>query len=700
MKKVLTIIVIVIAVIVVALTAFIKIYVTPERVKEFVIPTAEKALNRKVNIGEINVSLLKGIGLKDFAIREADQENDFVRCKEFVLKFKLLPLLTKNVVIDELRLVAPEIRIERSKDGKFNFEGIGEKKEPEEVKEEKPTDETKGLPISLLINTIAINDAKFSLTDLMKDLPDIKSSSDINISIESVDGSELFTKGEIDLKVDEVVISKPSEKQISNIAASLQYAININLESKDVRIDKADLIFQEIPVSIEGDIKNLNVSPEIDIAVTLPTTKTSDIQKAVSPFASFKDIGLSGSIAAEIKLKGLPENPDLLTADGGIMLEKVGISYNEINALIDGNIKFNEKTMNIDLKSTVDRNTAELKGSISNYFENQKINLNIYSKKLFLEELIPSGDAGEKPPAEGSQPAPERSSKEADPVDLKLSAGGEIKVDSAIYKEIAMNNFYMKYRFKNNQLEISEMTANVGKGKFKLNSFVDLSKTGYTYKVSNNIDSIQAVNIVNSFVPKAKDTVFGLLFINLRLNGAGTLPESIKKNLSSDVDFSIRDGKITSAKITENLSRFLDIEELKTIDLRQAKGTVKVKNSVARLDSIFTSDYLSMDPSGDIGLDETLDLAFDLKLSPRLTDKAMSSKVSKYIKSEEGWGMIPLKVSGTFADPAYTVDVVKAGERALEKEVDKYIDKLFDKEDEEKKKELEPVKDLLKGIFQ
>ncbi len=107
-----------------------------------------------------------------------------------------------------------------------------------------------------------------------------------------------------------------------------------------------------------------------------------------------------------------------------------------------------------------------------------------------------------------------------------------------------------------------------------------------------------------------------------------------------------------------------------------------------------------MDPSGKIGLDETLDLDFDLKLSPHLTDKAMrNSSIAQYIKNEEGWGMIPLKVSGTFANPSYTVDIAKAGKRVIKKKADKFIDKLFDKKEEEKKQELEPVKDLLKGIF-
>jgi AsmA protein len=207
---------------------------------------------------------------------------------------------------------------------------------------------------------------------------------------------------------------------------------------------------------------------------------------------------------------------------------------------------------------------------------------------------------------------------------------------------------------------------------------------------------LDAKEVVNALVPEAKDTVFGLVSVNLSLKGKGTLPENMKKNLTGGGDFHIEDGKIMNSKLPENLALFLGIDELKTL---------KVKNGIAVLKSTLSSDDIKMDPAGKIGLDETLDLAFDVKLSPRLTDKAaMNTGIASYIKDEKGWGKIPLKVSGTFSEPSYTVDLEKAGKRVLKKEADKLIDKLFEKKDDEKgegekKEEPDPVKDLLKGIF-
>ena len=698
MKKFLVITISAIAVIIIAFAVFVKIYVTPERVKGFIVPTAEKALHRKVHIGDIRISIFRGISLNDFSVKEADQTRDFVKCQEFVLKFKLLPLLSRQVVIDELRLVSPVVKIERGPDGKFNFEDIGKKEVPEEVKEEKP-DEAGGLPISLTANKIAVVDAKFSVADSMKKLPDVKITTDIDISIKSADGSSIYSEGTVNLNVDELTLKKPSETHIRDIPAFLNYAVNYNLESKDIRVDKADLKIRGILASIKGDIKNLTASPEINIEVAIPKVKTAEVRDLAALFADLKGLALSGDIAADIKLNGEIKKTEALKANGIVTVDRVGITYNEIHAMLDGNVKFDETLMNIDLTATLDKNTAEIKGSIRDYMKDQKINLNLYSKHLALDALIPAGKPADKSPSGGKQTAAEKSGKEAGPLDLKLSADGQIKIDSAMFRNMTMSDFSMQYKFRDNRLDIPKLTARAGKGTIRATCLADLSRPGYAYIISGNIDSLHADEVVNTFFPKAKDTVFGLITFNLKMNGSGTLPESIKKNLAAEADFSIKEGRLTGANITKGLAQFLNIKELETIDLKQAKGTVRVINGIAALDSIFSSDDLSLDPKGNIGLDETLDLAFDLKLSPRLTDRAMSSAIGKYIKSDEGWGMVPLKVSGTFAQPSYMVDMQKAGKRIIKKEADKYIDKLLDTQSEKTKKELEPVRDLLKGIL-
>ncbi|MEK7308114.1 MAG: AsmA family protein, partial [Nitrospirota bacterium] len=504
-KKILLVVIASILAIIIALAVFIKLYMTPERVKAFLIPAAEKALNRKVNIGGINISLFKGIEVKDFAIKEKDEKTDFVACRNFVLKYQLLPLLSKKIIIDELKLLSPEIRIERDGDGKFNFEGIGQEQKPAEpakvadsTPREKQLPEAKGLPPSLLINRVTIQDAGFSFRDLKKELPDIKGSVNIEMDLKSTAKNELSSTGDISLKLEDIVIKKPSEKHIRDIKAGLKYDARINLGSFGLVINTADLKIQGIPLKIAGNVLNLRSEPAIDLEIQLPKTKISDIHKAFASYADMEKLSLSGNTSLDLKLSGMPQNPDSLKADGTIMLEKAGITYAGVNAVLDGNLKFNKQKMDIDLNGAIGKNTAKIKGSVRNYFKNQEIILNLYSKQLFLDELMPAGiEKTPKPDSPSSTGAKNiKAEKEAKPLNLSLTASGEIKIDSARYKGMTASDFYLKYLLKNKKFEIEKMTARAGKGDFSLYSITDMSIPGYTYSLSGNIKSLHAEEIV------------------------------------------------------------------------------------------------------------------------------------------------------------------------------------------------------------
>ncbi|MBC8412991.1 AsmA family protein, partial [bacterium] len=196
MKKFLLILTVAIAVIAIALTVFIKIYVTPETVKAFVIPLAENALNRKVSVGDLEIGLIKGININDFVIKDIENKGDFARFKNLVLKFQLAPLLSKKIIIDELKLVSPEIHIVRNKDGSYNFDDIGKKTSGTPSGKTEVT-ESADAPLSLLISRIAVKSANFTLKDHMGELPEFKSLTDINLKMQSLSPDEVSASGEI-----------------------------------------------------------------------------------------------------------------------------------------------------------------------------------------------------------------------------------------------------------------------------------------------------------------------------------------------------------------------------------------------------------------------------------------------------------------------------------------------------------------------
>ncbi len=155
----------------IGLNIFIKTYLSSDRLKRVLLPKAEALTGRKVTLEEIQVSLFKGIVAKELSIKEKDAKQDFLKIREFILSYRLLPLFRKQLVLNKIRIVSPSITILREKGGKYNFSDLIEKrpKEPQRP----PSPKSQGLPISIVAEGFFIRDARFNLRDEEKKIPDV-----------------------------------------------------------------------------------------------------------------------------------------------------------------------------------------------------------------------------------------------------------------------------------------------------------------------------------------------------------------------------------------------------------------------------------------------------------------------------------------------------------------------------------------------
>lgn len=108
----------------VALTVVIKTQVTPEKVRETLLPLAEKSLHRNVDFGEIKIGLFSGISVADLQVMQKKGDEEFFSVKAVELHYQFLPLLTGKVVVDQILLDQPKISVTRLPDGQFNFSDL------------------------------------------------------------------------------------------------------------------------------------------------------------------------------------------------------------------------------------------------------------------------------------------------------------------------------------------------------------------------------------------------------------------------------------------------------------------------------------------------------------------------------------------------------------------------------------------------
>ncbi|MEA1866570.1 MAG: AsmA family protein, partial [Thermodesulfobacteriota bacterium] len=257
--KILVTFFVLIGVVLVGLSLFVHFYLTEDRVKALVIPQAEKTLGRTVQIGEIDVGLFSGITVKDFTVKEADGHTDFVSTKEFVLRYDLLPLLQKKIVVSKVRLDGLYIRVLRDKDGLFNFETLAVLAAAEPGKQ-KPEDTEKpasvALPLALTVNKVIVDNAQLVVRDALKEIPDTDVKADIKVSLDlGRDLASLRYRGDLRFEANaEYGKLSPHVSGKSDFDQDrLGYTVDVSLEKEQV--------------SLSGEVKNYAKVPDIRLDV-------------------------------------------------------------------------------------------------------------------------------------------------------------------------------------------------------------------------------------------------------------------------------------------------------------------------------------------------------------------------------------------------------------------------------------------------
>ena len=129
-----------------------------KRNRDFLLAQAEQALGRKITAGDVELTIMSGIGLqvKDFALADdpSFSPGDFVRAKDLQVNVKIWPLLKREFEIKSIILRQPVIMVSRNALGDFNFSSIGKKEKAKEAKEDQtkkggPKGDTPGVAIYL-----------------------------------------------------------------------------------------------------------------------------------------------------------------------------------------------------------------------------------------------------------------------------------------------------------------------------------------------------------------------------------------------------------------------------------------------------------------------------------------------------------------------------------------------------------------------
>ena len=270
--------------------------------KRTYLPLLEETLNRRIDVGEVHLSLIPTPSIRLSNLKVSDSaafaDNTFFTAQQLRLKLRLLPLLRGRFEITELVLDKPIFNLLKQPDGSFNYADIGAKKIPVEHRREvrkksaavKPAAST-SVPLAIP-NRVRVQDGELNLITRGSARVNIKG---IDLSLQEFAGTAPFPF--------RLAFDYPGLKTIS-LDGQLDYQEDkavIELKNNRLKID--DLTFP-----VQGTVSNLAATPRVNLNLAADNVDTKSIFQILSVFGlAPRDTEISGPMGLNMTVTG-PSN--------------------------------------------------------------------------------------------------------------------------------------------------------------------------------------------------------------------------------------------------------------------------------------------------------------------------------------------------------------------------------------------------------
>ncbi|WP_432821387.1 AsmA family protein [Trichloromonas sp.] len=352
--KVIGIFAVILVGLVIVLTVLAKMLITPERVKAQVLPLAQQALHREVQLGDVDVSLFSGIVLKNLLIKEKSGDAAFVAADQVVLRYQFWPLLFMRVVVDEVRLEAPKITVIRQADGKFNFSDLAGDPTTASDGSPAPVDAgaTEQKSIDLLVSKVAIAGGELQIIDyaINAKAPYRYKMSDLTVQARDISLQQSFPFG--------------MRASLNGSPLAIDGSANLKSRSGQVKLQLTDLdvtaFSPYLRDKIPGKLGSLKVSADLNAeggAESLTTRGKVDFQDIdvtlnALPDAPFKKASLALDYDVQVDL-----------ARTIIMIDKANANFNGITLDLSGQVVDYSKSPKVDLVAVL--NELDLRAALA-----------------------------------------------------------------------------------------------------------------------------------------------------------------------------------------------------------------------------------------------------------------------------------------------------------------------------------------------
>jgi AsmA protein len=598
-------------------------------------PQIEKAgselAGRPLKMGDkIDLSVFPwlGVALSDVRLENPPgfKEKNAVTVKSLEIRVKLVPLFSKNIEVKRFVLQEPRIVYEIKKDGRNNWEGIGQasKETPEKSPKEKATAEEPksrgGLPIqALTVGEFAITGASFVTINHAKGSR--QEISDVNLRLKniSLDGPVNMT---LSAKIDGKPVSLYGKVgPVGDEPLKATIPLDIDLEA-----------LGEMEASLQGSIANLGQLPAFDLSLDVPPFSPRKVMAALGqPFpvkttdpAALDEVGLKAG------LKGSSQNVSI--ADGIVDIDDSKLSFS-LQAK-----EFSKPIIRFDLKLD----------------------------SIDLDRYLPPASAASEAKEKRKMETQTHGASKTDYTPLRsLVVEGTVKVGEFKVQGARIQDLNLKVSGKNGRFSLDPMTLKLYEGEARGKGSLDVQQDVPRTSVELDAKGLQVEPLLKDVVDK--DILAGITKAKINLQMTGDDAEQIKGGLQGKGDFLFEDGAIKGIDLpgmVRNTKAAFGLAEKTaerpSTDFSELHAPFTITNGVVNTPATtLMSPLLRVTASGNADfVKETLDF--------RVEPKFVATLKGQKDTTERAGLMVPVLITGTFSSPKYSPDLQGMLKKSLE----------------------------------
>ena len=250
--------------IIIGTSLLVKSYLVPETIEVLVIPKLEEIIKSTISFNKLEVGFGGTIRLKNISIYDPTQHKQAIllKSRDMVLHCRLLPLLSKKIIIEEVTLHQPQINLIRDKQGNYNFTkdrtGTGEKA----ADKKKADDASSETALSFMVTHFNIKNGTLTFTDHTK-----TSSPSFQLTLKNcnIHASNISMVSSFPLKLSaEIVSTPPSFLKLKSIINLLSKEVESKVKLTPLDITPFAPYFPNLPFNLLKGYCSLNLTMTVN----------------------------------------------------------------------------------------------------------------------------------------------------------------------------------------------------------------------------------------------------------------------------------------------------------------------------------------------------------------------------------------------------------------------------------------------------